>query len=190
MRKIILKMQISLDGVVSGEGEWMSFSDSIVSDVLEYYDNLDTIIIGSKFYSFLSDYWQTAEKSSTSQTEKLFAHQINKMYKIVPSRSTVNLTWKNSEHLLFKDKENFIKLIQEIRGKEGKNISIESGIGMWKLFIDNNLFDELLLYVHPTIVGNGVKIFDKINDKAYLKLKSSKTLDKDVIKLHYEKSRS
>lgn len=50
MRKVILKMQISLDGVVSGQGEWMSFSDSIVSDAMDYYETLDTIIVGSKFY--------------------------------------------------------------------------------------------------------------------------------------------
>ena len=187
MRKIILKMQISLDGVVAGEGEWMSFSDSIVSDAMDYYETLDTIIVGSKFYSFLSDYWQTAEKSSNSLTERTFANRINEIDKIVLSRSSINLTWKNSHHLNFNDTQDLIKLIQEIKSKPGKDISVESGIGMWKLFIHNNLFDELLLYVHPTIVSNGIKLFDNINTKTVLKLKSSKSLDRGVIKLNYEK---
>jgi dihydrofolate reductase len=187
MRKVILKMQISLDGVVSGQGEWMSFSDSIVSDAMDYYETLDTIIVGSKFYHYLSGYWQTAEKSSDSLTERIFANRINEIDKIVLSRSPINLTWKNSRHLNFKDPQDLIKLIQEIKSKPGKDISVESGLGMWKLFLQNNLFDELLLYVHPTIVGNGIKLFDNINTKTVLNLKSSKTLDRGVIKLNYEK---
>ena len=187
MRKVILKMQISLDGIVSGQGEWMSFSDSIVSDAMDYYETLDTIIVGSKFYYFLSDYWQTAEKSSDSLTERIFANRINEIDKIVLSRSPINLTWKNSRHLNFKDTPDLIKLIQEIKNKPGKDISVESGLGMWKLFLQNNLFDELLLYVHPTIAGNGIKLFDNINTKTVLKLKSSKNLDRGVIKLNYEK---
>ena len=112
MRKVILKMQISLDGIVSGQGEWMSFSDSIVSDAMDYYETLDTIIVGSKFYYFLSDYWQTAEKSSDSLTERIFANRINEIGKIVLSRSPINLTWKNSHDLYFKDTQDLIKLIQ------------------------------------------------------------------------------
>lgn len=187
MKKIILKMQISLDGVVSGEGEWMSFSDSIVSDAMNYYETLDAIIVGSKFYSFLSDYWQTAEKSSDSLIEKNFAKRINEIDKIVLSRSPVNLTWKNSRNINCDNTGGLIKLIQDIKNKPGKNISVESGIGMWKLFLENNIFDALLLYVHPTIAGDGIKLFDNIRTRAALTLKESKALDRGVLKLYYEK---
>jgi len=187
MRKIILKMQLSLDGVVSTEGEWMSFSDSIVSDTMKYYETLDTIITGSKFYSFLSDYWQAAEKSSKSQTEKNFASRINEIDKIVLSRSSVNLTWKNSHPINFNNIEDLIRIVKDLKNRSGKDISVESGIGIWKLFLEHNLFDALLLYVHPIIVGDGIKLFSTMNTRAALTLKESKTLDRGVIKLYYEK---
>ncbi len=92
MRKVILYMQISLDGVISNSDEWMSFSDDIVLDTLDYYKTIDTVIFGSNTYPFMSDYWQTAEQSSNSPIEKEFAKQLNERNKIVLSRSPVNLT--------------------------------------------------------------------------------------------------
>ncbi|TXJ26799.1 MAG: deaminase [Chitinophagaceae bacterium] len=187
MRKVILKMQLSLDGVVSGEGEWMSFSESIVSDAMKYYQTLDTIIIGSRFYSFLSDYWQTAEKSSNSSIEKSFAARINSIDKIVLSRSPMNLSWNNSRCVNFKNTEDLIGIIKELKNTSGKDISVESGIGIWKLFLQHCIFDGLLLYVHPIIAGDGIRLFNDIDARAALTLKESKTLDRGVIKLYYEK---
>jgi dihydrofolate reductase len=95
MRKIILYLHISLDGVVSDSDKWMSFSDDILTDAIEYYETLDAVIFGSNTYPFLSDYWQTAEQSSNSPLEKEFAKRINDINKIVISRSPIQLTWKN-----------------------------------------------------------------------------------------------
>lgn len=187
MRKVILKLQISLDGVVSNTEQWMTIGKDILTDAIDYYKTLDTVIIGSNFYPFLSDYWQAAENSSSSVIEKQFAKQINDINKLVPSRSSINLNWKNSHHLSFTDTPSFIKIIQNLKNQPGKNISVESGIGLWEQFLQNDLFDELLLYVHPAIAGNGLKFFDDTNLKKPLHLKSSKILDKGVVKLNYEK---
>ncbi len=81
----------------------------------------------------------------------------------------------------------FVKAIQDLKNKAGKDISVESGIKIWKFFLQNNLFDELLLYVHPVIAGSGVKLFDETISKRVLKLNSYKSLDKGVVVLHYEK---
>jgi dihydrofolate reductase len=173
--------------VISNTEQWMSIGDDILTDAIDFYKTLDTVIVRSKFFSFLSNYWQAAENTSNSPLEKAFSKQINEINKIVMSRSSVELTWKNSHHLSFKDNQDFIKVIQEMKNQPGKNISVESGIGMWKRFWENKLFDELLLYVHPAIAGSGVKLFNDIKTKEYLKLKSCKTLDRGVVKLNYEK---
>src|SRR4030095_1062562 len=111
MRKVILYLQMSLDGVVSESDQWMSFSDDILTDAIDYYKALDTVIFGSNTYPFLSRYWQTAEQSSNSPLERRFAKKLNDINKIVLSRSSIELTWKNSTHLSFTDNRTFIKLI-------------------------------------------------------------------------------
>ena len=125
----------------------MSFSDDIVLDTLDYYKTIDTVIFGSNTYPFMSDYWQTAEQSSNSPIEKEFAKQLNERNKIVLSRSPVNLTWRNSGHLSFTDNASFVKAIQDLKNKAGKDISVESGIKIWKFFLQNNLFDEFACFM-------------------------------------------
>jgi len=188
MRKVILKMQISLDGVVSHENQWMSFSDDIILDAMNYYKTLDTLIFGSKTYPYMDDYWTKAEHSLKSSIESEFAKIINNFNKIVLSRSSLNLTWNNSQLINYSNNQSFINVINDLKKKSGKNISVESGIGMWHMFLENDLYDELLFYVHPTIVGDGVKLFNDEHFKVNLKLLNSKRIDKSVVILHYEKS--
>jgi hypothetical protein len=70
-------MQISLDGVVSDSEHWITLIDEILADALEYYDTLDAILVGSKSYPSLAEYWQSAEMSSQSPLERTFARRIN-----------------------------------------------------------------------------------------------------------------
>jgi len=180
-------MQISLDGVISHENQWMSFSDDIILDAMDYYNTLDTLIFGSKTYPYMKDYWTKAEHFSKSPIESTFAKIINNFSKIVLSRSSLDLTWNNSRLINYSNNQSFINVINDLKKQSGKNISVESGVGMWHMFLENNLYDELLLYVHPTIVGEGVKLFNEEHFKANLRLLRSKHTDKGVVILHYEK---
>jgi dihydrofolate reductase len=69
----------------------------------------------------------------------------------------------------------------------GKNISVESGIGIWKLFLENSLFNELFISIHPVIAGQGMKLFSDIHNKYELVLKNFKTFNNGVVELHYSK---
>jgi dihydrofolate reductase len=119
--------------------------------------------------------------------EAEFAKTINTFNKVALSRSSLNLTWNNSQLINYSNNQSFISVINDLKKQTGKNISVESGIGMWHMFLLNNLYDELLLYVHPAIVGDGVKLFNEEHFKANLRLLSSKRIDKGVVILHYEK---
>lgn len=187
MGKIILTMQISLDGIVSDVDEWMSLSDEIVEASLAYYQTLDAIIIGGRTYPSLAEYWQNAEQSSDSELERRFAKKINEIEKIVISRSNVDLTWENSRPLLIRDEESLINEIKKLRNMERKNISVESGAGIWKLFVKHAIFDEMLMWVHPVIVGQGENLFDSVGSKTDLHLNSSKVYPHGVVGLHYQK---
>ena len=49
-----------------------------------------------------------------------------------------------------------------------------------------NLVDELQLCVHPVIAGNGLPLFEKVNEKAIFKLIKTKTFDGGAVALYYE----
>jgi len=187
MRKVILYMQISIDGVVSDPERWMTLSDDIIEDTIEYYRTLDTVVFGSHTYPSLAEYWQNAEKFALSMVEKKFAEIINSINKIVISRTPLALTWRNSQQLIFRDNDDFIIKIQDLKNNPGKNISVESGIHTWKLFLQNSLFDEMHLFVHPVIAGSGQKLFSEIEAKRILQLKNARIYHNGVMALQYER---
>lgn len=113
MRKIILYLQISLDGVVSDPEERMLFNDEILEEAIEYYKTLDTVILGSKTYPSMAEYWQKAEEFPNSDIEKTFAQKINQINKIVLSRLSVNLSWQNSKLLNYTDTESLKEIINQ-----------------------------------------------------------------------------
>ncbi|TDF89722.1 dihydrofolate reductase family protein [Paenibacillus piri] len=188
MRKIILYMQISLDGIVSDVNQWMTLSDEIVEDALESYDTVDTIVVGGNTYPSMAEYWQNAETSSDSDLERSVAKRINEMKKVVISRSQItNLVWNNSQQLVIDDSESFVREIKNLKNREGKNISVESGVKTWQLFLQHSLFDEMWLLVHPVVAVQGEKLFTHVETKFSLQLSDSKIYKNGVVGLHYQK---
>lgn len=182
-------MQTSLDGIVSDVDQWMTLNDEIIEDSLEYYGTLDAIIVGGKTYPGLAAYWQEAEKSSESELERRFAKKINDIEKIVVSRSDMDLVWKNSRQFPLQDNESIIKAVEKLKNSSGNNISVESGLGTWQLFIQKDLFDDIWIFVHPVVVGKGEQFFEDVQSKISLKLAHCKRYENGVVGLYYRKKR-
>ncbi|WP_308993446.1 dihydrofolate reductase family protein [Mariniflexile litorale] len=190
MRKIITSFHMSLDNVVSNPEKWMLMSDDILKSAMHYYEQLDTAVFGSKTYPLLAGYWTNAEQTSVSDIEKQFAQRINGINKIVLSRSNVEIVWQNSELLKFSDIQSLSESLEHLKQLNGKNISVESGVGLWKLFLKNSFFDELVVSIHPVIVGKGDRLFLNFQNKEELILKSHKIFNNGVVELHYTKSKN
>lgn len=95
-------MQLSVVSVVSEEYRWMMLNEEIFEDYLEYYNTVDTIIIGRNSYSSLAQHWQQAE-NSTNELERAIAKRMNDIPKMVISHSEVDLVWRNSQQIVVKD---------------------------------------------------------------------------------------
>ncbi|MDQ3098234.1 MAG: dihydrofolate reductase family protein [bacterium] len=52
-------------------------------------------------------------------------------------------------------------------------------------FLKENLIDEIFLSIHPTVLGDGIKLFSSCEITASLKLLDYKQLKDDLIQLHY-----
>lgn len=187
MRKVILYFNMSLDGIVTNLENWAKISDELIEDSALRYEEIDTILFGANTYPFMGEYWQNAEANSNSPTEKSFAKLINDKKKYVISRKKIDLTWRNSEQILFTDTKSLIEKIQNLKNQTGKNISVESGVKTWQFFLENKLYDELWLSLQPTIAGAGEKLFYDDFPKSEMKLSGTKQYQDGVIKLIYQK---
>jgi len=188
MGKIILNYQISLDGVVSNPDKWADIDDELLQDSIERYDAMDAAIFGSKTYAGMAEYWQKAEESSESALERELAKKLNDKKKYVISRSPVEIVWRNSEQLKITDIESLARELENLRKTTEKDLTVESGLKLWQVFIQNSLFDVIYEQIHPVIAGSGEKLFDGEQKKIPLLMSDRKTFKNGVVSLNYRKN--
>jgi dihydrofolate reductase len=179
VRKVIAAINMTLDG----------FCDhtAIIPDeeIHQHYTKLlsegDAILYGRITYQLMG-YWQPLVKNpSGEKAMDDFAIAIDKIPKIVFSNTLKNVEWESAKLANRPVEEEVLELKQ----KPGKDIFAGSRsliIQLMKL----NLIDEFQLCVHPVIAGNGLPLFDNINDKTILKLLKTKIFDSGSIILYYE----
>lgn len=143
----------------------------------------DTILYGRITYQ-LMEYWKTIVESPTgNKVMDEFAVVMDKVPKIVFSHTLKNVEWKSAK-LANRDIE---KEVLELKQQSGKDIFVGSRsliIQLMKL----NLIDEYQLCVHPVVAGNGLPLFENINDRTILKLVKTKIFNSGAIILYYEPS--
>lgn len=185
MGKIILNFQISLDGVVTDPDKWAQIDDILLQASIDRYEQLDAVIFGSRTYSGMAEYWENAEKSSENELERELARKLNEKKKYVVSRSEVEIVWRNSELLKIDGIESLKQELEKLKNENEKDITVESGLKLWQIFIQNSLFDVISWHLHPVVAGSGEKLFDSDEAKTNLRLGETKIFSNGVAQLNY-----
>jgi dihydrofolate reductase len=74
------------------------------------------------------------------------------------------------------------KLKQEIDG----DIVVYASVQLGRALMDNDLVDELRLFVFPVVVGAGERLFGEPSDSKPLRLLNAKTIGDDLAFLTYQ----
>lgn len=179
MRKLIAAINMTIDG----------FCDHTAgipdAEIHQHYTELlnegDAILYGRITFQLMK-YWQPLLKNpSGEKSMDGFAMAIDKIPKIVFSRTLKNVEWE-SARLANRSLE---EEVSEIRQQPGRDILVGSRsliIQLMKL----NLIDEYQLCIHPVVVGSGLPLFENINDRTIFKLIKTKTFSCGAITLYYE----
>lgn len=159
MKKLKLQMQLSADGFVCGpEGQldWMTWEwDVRLQDIVkDLTDSVDTIVMGRKMADGFMRHWEAAA-SNDGDPSKPFAELMVNYPKIIFSRTNQSVSGINATmaHLPL------VEMIQSLKQQEGKDIIVYGGADFVSSLIDHNLIDEFNLFINPTAIGQGLKIF-------------------------------
>jgi dihydrofolate reductase len=174
MRKLKLQMQISVDGYVAGpEGQldWMTWDmdDKLLDFINELTDSSDTILMGRKMTEGFVTYWENAVKNQANNPEFPFAQKMVDYPKIVFSKTTRQIAGKN----VIVENGDLVTAVNKLKEQNGKDIVVYGGANFVSSLIKNNLIDELNLFLNPTAIGDGLRIFSEkvpftlINSTAY-----------------------
>ncbi|HSB47387.1 MAG TPA: dihydrofolate reductase family protein [Candidatus Bilamarchaeum sp.] len=165
MRKVILFIASSLDMFIArkdGSVDWL-FTDGDYG-YRKFYESVDTVLMGRKTY-------ELALKLGDSFGGKNC---------VVFSRSAGRKAKGNVKFA--SDPASFT---EKLRAAPGKDIYLVGGGQIVSALLNAGLVDEIVLSIHPIILGTGIPLFDSIGKSVKLSLEGSEKFPSGLVQLKY-----
>jgi dihydrofolate reductase len=171
MSKVINSTSMTVDGLID-VSEWYVPDGEHSADAFELIRGAAALLMGRKTYEGLAGYWAPLEDE--------WAVLLNPMPKYVASRTLAGpLEW-NATLIEGDAADGVRKLKDELDGP-----LILTGSGeLARDLITSGVVDELWIWVHPAVWGEGARPFDGARTR--LSLLESKSYDSGVTLLRYE----
>lgn len=180
MRKVIGAINMTLDGFCDHTAGFAA-DEELHYHYANLLDNSGAILYGRITYE-LMQFWPTLLQNPSGQKSMDdFAISIDKVPKIVFSKTLKDINWKSAK---LSDSP-LIEKVLELKKQSGLDISVGSRSLIIQL-LNKNLIDELQICVHPVIEGKGLRLFEQIKDRVMLKLISTKKLKSGAAVFYYE----
>lgn len=179
MRKLIAVMNMTIDGFCDHTAGIPD--EEIHNHYADLLSSGDAVLYGRITYQ-LMQYWQDLVKNpSGEKSMDDFAAAMDKIPKIVFSRTLQNLDWESAKLATRSLQEE----VSELKQQPGRDIFVGSP-SLIVTSMNLNLVDELQLCIHPVIAREGLPLFKDINDKHVLTLQYSKTFGCGAVILYYK----
>ena len=183
MRKVILMMQVSLDGFIEGPDQdlsWHRVDEELHSHFNHLLRTMGGFLDGRVTYEMMAEYWPTADQDPSNSTPEIeFAGIWRDMPKIVYSRTLATADW-NTEVVGDVVAEDVVKLKEQ----PGGDLAL-GGARLSAAFRELGLIDEYRIYVHPVLIGRGTPLFQNTDDLTPLRLLESRAFGNGVVLLRY-----
>ena len=187
MRKLIVSMNVTLDGFMSGpdcELDWHfeCWSSEMAECLSEELGAVDTIILGRITYDAMSNYWPLKSGCLSIPREDIaFADMMNSYPKVVFSKTMNHPTWNNTRVA----RGTLRVEIENLKKREGKDMILYGSGKLVTALIREDLIDEYRIWIHPVLLGRGKPFFKEFSNRQNLRLIGSKTFASGVLELKY-----
>jgi dihydrofolate reductase len=169
MRKLILQMQVSVDGYVGRAGDGPSWQvwdwgpeypwDGPLKERFNaVFQDIDTILLSRKILEggYL-DHWSQFAREYRNNSDFAFAQSIVDVRKIVFSKTLQSTKWAGTELA----RQPLVEEVNALKAEPGRNLIAFGGAGFASTLIANDLVDEFQFYVNPVppLVFTGSELF-------------------------------
>lgn len=194
MRKLIMKMSITVDGFVAGlngEADWIFRSSDETSRAWSLGRSYDAslVIMGRKSFESMAPYWPTAPGPFAAPMNEIpkavFTKSGYKGINVEPNTELSPAAASWAEAKIFDG--DLAENIKELKSREGKPILALGGAGFMRSLIATGLIDEYHLNTHPVVLGAGLPIFTNVQHPMDLKLVETKSFPGGIVARVYSK---
>ncbi|WP_194191524.1 dihydrofolate reductase family protein [Clostridium chrysemydis] len=168
-RKCVLYVAMSLDGYIAdinGGVDWLNQVQGDGSDngFCEFSQTVDTVIMGRKSYEQILTFGNWPYKDMDAY---VFSQTLEKACENI---KVVN--------------RNAAEFLKDIRKNDGRDIWLLGGAELIDEFIKQNLIDEYIVSIIPTILGGGISLFKDNRPLTQLTLIKKETFG-DIVQVTY-----
>ncbi|GAB2847210.1 dihydrofolate reductase family protein [Microbacterium insulae] len=147
--------------------------DVIGSAVGEGIARMDALVLGRRTYDIFADYWP---KHADNPIGRRFAE----IPKYVASRSALRLEWDGTTQL----RGDAASAVAALRDRHD-DIHVIGSVDLVQSLLAADAYDELRLWVHPVVLGQGKKVFPDGATPARLRLIEPPVTGGTVVQLRY-----
>jgi dihydrofolate reductase len=186
MRKLILSINTSIDGIISDELSWMQpDTDKVWDSLFDMLSSVDLLVLGGGMWEDYRNYWQQAlNKTGFNENEIKYAQYAYNTSHLIFSKKLQDSGWENAQII----SGDLSEIIGNLKLKSGKNIQIVGGGTFVTSLISSGLVDEYRLMVNPIILGRGQSLYYNLPNEHALTLIRVETMDNGVVILTYLRS--
>ena len=170
MRKLVLSMGVSLDGLVArpgrhGAGGWGLPPDDpgLKQRKLGWMGDVGLHLMGRKTYEEMSEFWPTSHDA--------YAAPMNEIPKVVFSRTLERAEWAGSQIA----RGDLAQEIATLKREPGKDMLAWGGAAFAQSLSRLGLVDEYRLILQPVALGQGLPLFNDLSAPLRLELVDAQT---------------
>jgi dihydrofolate reductase len=178
MRDLIVTQNMTVDGVVEA-GDWFGPADG-GSDLLEVLNEqasrADGFLTGRLTFEAMREFWPQQKDDTTGVSAYL-----NQVHKYVVSSTLQEPGWEPTT--ILRDLDD----VRRIKAEAGQDIVCTGSIRLARGLIAANLVDEYRLFVYPTVVATGRRLFPDGTPQS-LRLTNTTPFDSGIVLLTYRRT--
>ncbi|MGL5818202.1 MAG: dihydrofolate reductase family protein [Phycicoccus sp.] len=152
MRKVVVYMLTSLDGVAEEPGDWMTdVGPPIFDNLADVIRTQDTVLLGRRTYDYWVGFWP-------DDGPEPFRSFINDTEKHVVTSRPLEQEWANTVVVGAAVEEH----VRALKQGDGGDIGVHGSVTLAHSLVNAGLVDEYRLVVSGTVAGHGSRLFDDV----------------------------
>jgi dihydrofolate reductase len=178
---------VTVDGVMQGlgapdedrrggfeRGGWVAplFDNEAATFLNQVYQRADAFLFGRRTYEIFAGSWGTWDDPGDSPIWTA----LNTQPKYVASTTLADPQWANTTVL----SGDLAAEVGELKAKRGGELQVHGSGALVRWLLDNQLVDEINLFVCPVVVGQGTRLFPDTGPDIALELVESQSTPNGV----------
>ena len=180
MRKVKYSVANSLDNFIArldGGVEWLA-TDGTDYGMGEFFRSVDCVLLGRKTYDFAAGHDQRGRKSKRPKKKRsaswgMKSYVFSRTLKAEPEDDFTIIS------------ENAGAFVRKIKKESGKDIWLMGGGELAGSLLTAGVVDEIVLNIHPVLLGEGIPLFAGLTIQRDLELIETKAHQNGCVQVAY-----